>query len=618
MKQGAREAPRFDTLEARLARLEKCPPLSLDIVELQEVLEALEKQGASPLSLQKGLAKLEYAQRSQVSARAKRLTDEIKGYIEEPPLELDADALLAALALAAETPGVSDALLESGEAKLNEASEAQAKQRRERSVAAAAEIERHINAPALLLDADKIRSAMAGGEGLDVDEALMQRAHEKIRAAARRNAAESRLDYLGSAFAAEADSSQLILAIKEAIDAGVPMAKVETAQRVLRQAELAKAPVNAAAALLVALVAPAPADVEVEAAEGALVAATDAGVDAAALEHARERIASARSEQSKRDAVAAKLVLAAVPSSLDIGKITSLLADAKVAGVHSRITDAVETKISADGGAAPVHVVKEAAARRAKSNRAAADAKAAETASAHAAAKAKTAADKAKAEVALRAAETAMALAVEADAKLFASVGIAAAAAADSAAARSAAVDAADVELALVSGVSGDAHALTAEEEEDEKDFLHSVRMSKALSRGSSTLGAPAAKATPVEACEALRAKARDAETAAIAAWASLEASVHAEEMAEHAAAIAAQVAEWAKQEDVSFDGAIQIQEEVMAAPPRPDPTATAHTRPHPTPPDPTRPHPLCRRRRSQRPRTWPRSSRARRPPRSK
>ena len=99
---GARAEPSQD--EREYARLLARPPLQLDCPELQAILERLEAAGAPRGLLSKGITKLEYAERVQLSARMQRLAVEMEELITAPPLDLDRERLGAAMQLAEELP----------------------------------------------------------------------------------------------------------------------------------------------------------------------------------------------------------------------------------------------------------------------------------------------------------------------------------------------------------------------------------------------------------------------------------------------------------------------------------------------------------------------------------
>ena len=298
---GAREAPHHESLQNTLERLMRQPPMKLDTAQMQSTLRALEEEGAPKAVLSKALGKLEYAERVQAAARVKQLTSDISSYFDVPALEVDVRALLAKLQLAAENPGVPEDILERGEAKLREADAEQLRIREEKRQAATNEIERHISVAPLLLDPEAIKRAMVAGESADVDEAVLQHAKEKIRAAARRNAAATRLEYLAASEPLDVDMTVLLEAIGEAMESGVVVSSVQAAQRLMRLAERAHAPVRSAAALVAELTALPPLDIDLESAGKALEDALKLDVSPAVTNEATSKLASARELQKARD-----------------------------------------------------------------------------------------------------------------------------------------------------------------------------------------------------------------------------------------------------------------------------------------------------------------------------
>ena len=210
-------------------------------------------------------------------------------------------------------------------------------------------------------------------------------------------------------------------AIEEGIGVGAPMEAVQSAQRVLREVEQANAPVTAASALLTSLAEPDTLEIDLHAACMALASARAVGVSHAVIGPAATKIDEAKAAQAKRDGAGAQLVLAAAGSSddLDLKVLQMRLDEAKQAGVLQRLIDAAQAKLDAYGGGDSPSII--LAHSRAA---AAAWCKEAETAAAVASkdlaeAKAARVSRRDEAQIALHAAQSTMAGAVEADAKLF-------------------------------------------------------------------------------------------------------------------------------------------------------------------------------------------------------
>ena len=286
--------PSTDSVIASLEQMLMKPPMKVDLQEMEELLNAVEALGtpAAKGVVKRGLEKLEYARRAQVAARAAKVAEQIKQLMEPPPMEIDQEALLAALEVAADTPAFDEKLLERGEASLRKAEEAWEQYRAERRQAAEAAIERAVAPPLPLLDPDAIKVAIEHGEEVEADADVLQDAHDRLRAAMRREAAARRLEFLRVDTASrltsleidEVDSSAMLAAIKEGARAGVAMATVELVQTLVRETERARASRNAAAALLKGMVAPSDLEVDLEAADEALVDAEEAEVADAAIE----------------------------------------------------------------------------------------------------------------------------------------------------------------------------------------------------------------------------------------------------------------------------------------------------------------------------------------------
>lgn len=237
---GARAAPTFGTPRDELDRLLKNPPLSINLDDLQSALEKAEAAGVSRDLLKKGLAKVEYAERVQTAARVKALVAEIDELLSADPLEVDVEALLEAIDFAVDKEGVPEGLIEKAEAKLEEAEAAQEAKRQELRAAATKEILELCAGPTMLLDAEKLAAATKEGEECDVAKETLDLAHKRTREAARREAAAANLGYLVTGTPMEIDVVQLRTSMKEATDAGVPMAQVRDAQFALRGAERAQ------------------------------------------------------------------------------------------------------------------------------------------------------------------------------------------------------------------------------------------------------------------------------------------------------------------------------------------------------------------------------------------
>jgi hypothetical protein len=175
-----------------------------------------------------------------MQARVKKLISEFDELLKPDPLDVDTAKLIEAINFADGKPGIPDGLLEKAEEKLLIAEEEQEKRRQEIRAAAAAVIEKLLSPTPMFLDVEELTKAMAAGEEVSVDKDVLDRAHGKIRVAARRTAAASSLQYLATANPDEADVSALRAAMKEATDAGVQMEAVRDAQFVLRAAEKAQ------------------------------------------------------------------------------------------------------------------------------------------------------------------------------------------------------------------------------------------------------------------------------------------------------------------------------------------------------------------------------------------
>ena len=237
---GARRAPQFDTPIENLRRLLKATPLTIDLEELQDALTAAEQANVPAFELKKGIAKLEYAERVQTAARIKKLAAEVQAILFMDDLDVDVEKLLEAIEFAEGKPGVPEGLIEKAEAKLQSAEDAQERRRQELKAAATAKIMKLAHGPVMLLDAQALVDAQKEGDECGVDKDVHTLVHEKVRAAARRDAAIGNLNFFATGEPFELDTAAMRAAMKEAMEAGAPMALVKEAQIVLRQAELAQ------------------------------------------------------------------------------------------------------------------------------------------------------------------------------------------------------------------------------------------------------------------------------------------------------------------------------------------------------------------------------------------
>ena len=145
--------PKEETPAAMLDALQKMPPATIDCDLLRKYLEEAEASGADHTLLQRGLIKLEYAERVQAAARVKALTEQVDGLLSVPDLDLDVEKLLQLLRKA-EDAGVPDAVLDRGQEKLDAADRAQEERRQELRAAAAEQLRTLSAAAPLLLGAD--------------------------------------------------------------------------------------------------------------------------------------------------------------------------------------------------------------------------------------------------------------------------------------------------------------------------------------------------------------------------------------------------------------------------------------------------------------------------------
>ena len=237
---GARRAPQFDTPIENLRRLLKATPLTVDLEELQDALTTAEQANVPAFELKKGIAKLEYSERVQTAARIKKLAAEVQAILFMDDLDVDVEKLLEAIEFAEGKPGVPEGLIEKAEAKLQSAEDAQERRRQELKAAATAKIMKLAHGPVMLLDAQALVDAQKEGDECGVDHDVHTLVHEKVRAAARRDAAIGNLNFFATSEPFELDAAAMRAAMKEAMEAGAPMALVKEAQLVLRQAELAQ------------------------------------------------------------------------------------------------------------------------------------------------------------------------------------------------------------------------------------------------------------------------------------------------------------------------------------------------------------------------------------------
>ena len=156
----------------------------------------------------------------------------------------------------------------------------------------------------------------------------------------------ARLEYLATDTPLELDTSSMRAAMTDAASSGVPMADVKEAQVVLRTAEQAQAPRDAAAALLARLSGVTALEMSVDATRRALEEASDAGVAAAKLATAKASLAAAEKAQSERDEAACLMVLTAATPPLDAEKMRSAVAKAQALHVRPSLIACVEAKMT--------------------------------------------------------------------------------------------------------------------------------------------------------------------------------------------------------------------------------------------------------------------------------
>lgn len=234
---GARRAPSNDSPLDVLRRLLKATPLTVDLDELALALKNAEAAKVPAFELKKGIAKMEYAERVQTAARIKAFAAEVEVLLTLDDLDVDVEKLLEMIEFAEDKPGVPEGLIAKAEAKLQSAEEAQERRRQEIRAAATAKITALCNKPLMLLDEIELTAAAAEAVEADVADDLRTRVHEMTRAAARRSAALSNLNYLATAEPFELNTGAMRAAMAEASEAGVPMTHVKDAQFVLRNAE---------------------------------------------------------------------------------------------------------------------------------------------------------------------------------------------------------------------------------------------------------------------------------------------------------------------------------------------------------------------------------------------
>ena len=573
-----------------LHRIMRQPPLGMDLVALQDALVKCEDGSlCSAAELKKGLAKLEYAERIQLEARVKKIKGEMDVLLKVAPLELDVDALAALIEFA--EGRVPTEMIDRAMEALETAQGEQEKVRQAKIAAAADHIESLCGGGSwppvcvMLLDDTKLAAAMTAGEEAGVQQETIDLACSKIREAAGRDAAASRLHYLATAKADGADIDALRAAIKEATGAGVSMTSVQEAQLVLRMAERAQASRHAAAALLEATItASSPLEIEIEHAEAALEEAVATGCEARSIEVATAKLGTARTEQEKLDGIAATMILASVPAAFDVAAVENAVGAAKAAGVSKDLIELVEAKIE-HGERRPVTVIKQAAAARANEKRLLLDEAAREAGDALKKAKATLAKARDVAEVALQQAQSAMLEALEWDSKLIKgadgevsftrgkSTGLLEGVSEAEVAPRLSAVgkSASSIVLPEVHGLGDIPKPLSTQtlqpREATQEELAESADKSEGSqksARKSVNLPPPVPTLTPLEGWTNARKRLADAEQHAGAAWAAFEAAVHASELAERHNAKATQLAVWG-QKAIDMYGAVN-QAEVAKA----------------------------------------------------
>lgn len=289
---------------AELEQALREPPMKVDPAKLEQLLsmaEEVEDDGTVKPVIKRGLERLEYAKRAQLQVRVAKITTEVEELMKPSLLEIDQQALLEALEIAADTPSVAESLLARGEATLRNAEAAWVKLREQKRREALAALQAAVTPPLHELDPEAIKAAMVLGEEAEVDEETMLHAQAQLRAVTRRNAAASRLEYLISADPDDADPRVLLEAIEEGALSGVTMATVQEAQTIVRETERARAPRHAAAALLANLTSGTPLEVPLDEAEAAMADAIEAAVPNEMIE-VRPRHMALATRPSPRDA----------------------------------------------------------------------------------------------------------------------------------------------------------------------------------------------------------------------------------------------------------------------------------------------------------------------------
>ena len=126
-----------------------------------------------------------------------------------------------------------------------------------------------------------------------------------------------------------------------ATETGVSADKIQQAQALLTAATEAQAKRDVAAAILAAAISPAPLLVDVLAADAAVAAATEAGVEKERVDAARGLAAAAKAAQDRRDAadIALAAAIAFAPLEVDVPKAEACVEEAEAAGVSTRTVD---------------------------------------------------------------------------------------------------------------------------------------------------------------------------------------------------------------------------------------------------------------------------------------
>ena len=443
-------------------------------------------------------------------------------------------------------------LLADGHQALEVAQRVQAEARAAKRRAAVAELHRCALMAPPLLEVDEIEAAIIEGEEMNIETATVDLARDAAVTAARRDEAALRLKHFNVAGAEGVagdgidGGASIVEAIQTGSERGVAMTDVEAAYTLLCASERAGAPRRAADHLLQSLVSLPALEIDVEATEQALASAVAISgrqlIDGAdVVSTATVTLEEARAAQTARDAIGAKLVTAATRrgewANCSPDEMSGLVAEARSAGVATRLLEACEAKLVVGKGREMMTTadeIKAKAVEDAAARRVAAEARAAEMAAALVAARKNSASLRDAAEAAQRAAAASVSAAVEADAKL----------------ARAA-------QTAPPPRPIGDAPADADEDEEARRHTSLEVAATNkdaqaAAGQGSELAWRRAGSELVMEAYSLRQAVGRNVADAS-EALASLEAAEHTEELAAYASRRAAREAEWAVQEHSAY-----------------------------------------------------------------